>query len=130
MASLRQLTLLMPFDTVAGKLSEVARKRRTYVAYSTKARSSNIYFQAKVNPRKTAASSGEIAQRNKFSTCVAAANTWLEDPTKTTHILSKFRAQLSSGSNYPTLRGYTVARAFVSYDDSTHTCDYDVAFPA
>ena len=106
-------------DVVQCLHGKISKKHGKTIFCKRKA-SGRCYTQLREG-RSTAPSSDELAQRNKFKVCVQAAATRLQDPTKVSGDLAKFKAQ----EKYTTLRGYLAARAFKNYDDSTQTVVWD-----
>ena len=120
--------MLLPFDTVSGKLSPVDERAgdkgygtgRFYVSYE-RSYGNKIMFQARTRARSTATTSAEVAQRTKFRLCVTEMETQLTNPQHAQVLMRKFRA-----SHYATLRGFTMEECMKYFDGTTQT----VVWPA
>lgn len=122
MATRRKIVTIMPVEAMVGKMQGLKKEGvRFYVGFQRKYSVKNM-FQARMNVRSTAVSSGELDARRKFTVCVAAVQTEMLDPAHAAKFLAKFKAQ----TKYSTLNGFAVAEAYKYYDDSTHT----VVWPA
>ena len=120
--------MLLPFDTVSGKLSPVDERAgdkgygtgRFYVSYE-RSYGNKIMFQARTRARSTPTSQGEMAQRSKFRICVTEMETQLTTPQHFQVLMRKFRA-----SHNATLRGFTMKECMKYFDHDTQT----VVWPA
>jgi len=106
---------LDPIEHLSGK---IARKHRTIYNYRN---ASGRKYTSVRGSRTTAVTSDELAVRQKFRICTAAARTRIQDASHTAADLALFRAQ----QKYTTLLGFLVARAYRCYDENTQTVVWD-----
>lgn len=132
--SKRAIKVIFPAEALVGKLANLSRStsRRygsipAFVGYQRRYGPQNM-FQVKMRV-STTISSGQIAQRTKFTVATNTARTWLEDPTKMQRILAAFRAQVNNIDGYATMNGFTAAR-ILRVMDGTTAPEFDTAFPA
>lgn len=122
MATRRKIVTIMPVEAMVGKMHGLKKEgARFYVGFQRKYSVKNM-FQARMNVRSTAVSSGELDARRKFTVSVAAVRTEMLDTAHAAVFLTKFKAQ----TKYSTLNGFAVAEAYKYYSEQTHT----VVWPA